>query len=331
MKNDATFIVFNCGDSERIGIRDRKTQTLYLSELIDPINCQDPIYGKLHLGLHLAIIQDLIQREEQKIAQPPDTPKRVVRKRAREDCADDDIQIPNIKHRRLRKDGPSEGSAVDQQVVVRISFVSSLVCPQLWMFKAAKAISTCKLALISLDYGPYHSPSPSAFIRLGPSCFPGLCDPTFTPSKRKVKYSSSEYFHLALSEPMAEGAIGIIHRATAIATLPESGSEVRLNLLVKLALENEQCERLRHEYAIYQHMASASEQVEGIVFVHGFYEDAETGVLALLMDDGGTSLMQREQLRTGLAMVEQIQVSDEERYVSQEFEHLRHSIFDFIQ
>ena len=118
---------------------------------------------------------------------------------------------------------------------------------------------------------------------------------------------------------MAEGAIGIVHRATAIATLPESGSEARLNLLVKLALENEQRERLRSEYAIYQHMASASEQVEGIVSVHGLFEDTQTGVLALLMNDGGTTLMQREELRTGLTMIEQIQVSDEERYVSHDF------------
>ena len=187
------------------------------------------------------------------------------------------------------------------------------------MSKVAKAISARKIVLIDLHYGPYHSPLPSAFIRLGPSCFPGVFDSAFTPPKRQSKYSSSEYFHLTLREPMGEGAIGIVHHATAITTRPESGSEVQLNLLVKLALEDEQRERLRREYGIYQHMASATEQVEGIVAVHGLFEDTQTGVLALLMDDGGTTLMKREELRTGLDMVEQIQASDEERYVSREF------------
>ena len=121
MKNDATFIIFNCGNSERIGIRDRKTQALYLSEPIDPIHCKDPTYGKLHLGLHLAIVQDLMQREDQRDAKLEDTETPVVAKRAREDRADDDIQIPDRKRRRLQKDGSSEGDD-SPQITVRCFF-----------------------------------------------------------------------------------------------------------------------------------------------------------------------------------------------------------------
>ncbi|KAF9553459.1 hypothetical protein CPC08DRAFT_822296 [Agrocybe pediades] len=61
---DSTFIVFNCGLYERIGIRHRASQTLFLSPLIEPINSRHPSYGKLHVGLHVTIIQDLLDRSE---------------------------------------------------------------------------------------------------------------------------------------------------------------------------------------------------------------------------------------------------------------------------
>jgi hypothetical protein len=49
-------MILNCGRYERIGIRHRASQTLYLSGLIDPVNIQDLHYGKLHIGLHMAIV-----------------------------------------------------------------------------------------------------------------------------------------------------------------------------------------------------------------------------------------------------------------------------------
>jgi len=48
--NDSTFIILNCGWYERIGIRHRAPQTLYLSGLIDLINIQDPIAHRLTHG-----------------------------------------------------------------------------------------------------------------------------------------------------------------------------------------------------------------------------------------------------------------------------------------
>ena len=69
--NDATFIIFHCGDRERIGIRHRESQTLYLSDLIDTTTCNDPTYGEIQVGLHLAIIQDALQRQEQRSSECP--------------------------------------------------------------------------------------------------------------------------------------------------------------------------------------------------------------------------------------------------------------------
>ncbi|KAK0231444.1 hypothetical protein IW262DRAFT_1454455 [Armillaria fumosa] len=61
---DATFMVLNAGSREFIGIRDRKLQRLYLSPLID---LDDPGslpvgYFKLHTGLQIAALHDVIQR-----------------------------------------------------------------------------------------------------------------------------------------------------------------------------------------------------------------------------------------------------------------------------
>lgn len=54
--------MFDCGNFQRIGIRHRESQTLYLSDLIDTQTCDDPRYGKLHVGIHLAIVQDALNR-----------------------------------------------------------------------------------------------------------------------------------------------------------------------------------------------------------------------------------------------------------------------------
>jgi len=59
---DATFIIFNCGQYERIGIRHRASQTLYLSGLIEPIYFKSPNYGHIHVGLFMAIINDVYER-----------------------------------------------------------------------------------------------------------------------------------------------------------------------------------------------------------------------------------------------------------------------------
>lgn len=55
-------IVFHCGKYERIGVRHRESQTLFLSELIDVAACQNPAYAQLHLGLHIAILRDAMDR-----------------------------------------------------------------------------------------------------------------------------------------------------------------------------------------------------------------------------------------------------------------------------
>lgn len=65
VRQDSTVIIFNCGNYERIGIRHRTTQTLYLSQLIKTYRCKDPPYGKLHIGLYMAAFEDAVDRAAQ--------------------------------------------------------------------------------------------------------------------------------------------------------------------------------------------------------------------------------------------------------------------------
>ncbi|PPQ84975.1 hypothetical protein CVT24_000040, partial [Panaeolus cyanescens] len=54
--------------------------------------------------------------------------------------------------------------------------------------------------------------------------------------------------------------------------------------------------RIYDEYSWYERLAEAG-VTEGIVKVHGIFEDVETGATALMMQYGGTSLLHRERLQ----------------------------------
>ncbi len=59
---DSTVIVFDCGNYFRVGIRHRKTQTLYISDLVEASSRTDPAYGKVMTAINLAIIRDAMDR-----------------------------------------------------------------------------------------------------------------------------------------------------------------------------------------------------------------------------------------------------------------------------
>lgn len=64
VRSDSTLIVLHSGHCEYIGIRHRASQTLFLSDPIDPTTCKDPAYGKLQIGLYLYAIKDAMARYE---------------------------------------------------------------------------------------------------------------------------------------------------------------------------------------------------------------------------------------------------------------------------
>lgn len=64
-KADTSLIVLHSGNHELICVRHRESQTLYVSNLIQPYNCINPGYGKLHIGVCIASIEDMFDRKEQ--------------------------------------------------------------------------------------------------------------------------------------------------------------------------------------------------------------------------------------------------------------------------
>ena len=105
-----------------------------------------------------------------------------------------------------------------------------------------------------------------------------------------------------------------MHRAVVEIEL-ESGLKVQHFLTVKLVFSNYSGSqrKLRKEHSTYHHLGS-KDGVEGLLPVYGLFEDPETGTLALIMDDGGSSI------RNGVS------VSKEQRYIP---ESLIFSLADF--
>ena len=62
---DGTLIVLHSGNYELVCIRDRRSQTLYVSDVIEPPTY--PEYGKLHIGIYIAAIQETIDRKKQRL------------------------------------------------------------------------------------------------------------------------------------------------------------------------------------------------------------------------------------------------------------------------
>ncbi|KAH9487219.1 hypothetical protein JR316_0001288 [Psilocybe cubensis] len=270
--HDITFIVLHCGRYERIGIRHRASQTLYLSEVIDTVNIKDPHYRKIHIGLYIATLQDALERMKLK------------------NTGDDKVDTKGKKRFSVNVDD-SESSRPKKRRRASSSTPSTDI---------GKYLIDRKLALVSLDYGPFSSSVPSSFVRIGESCrrkhSREATDWVKDPTKQR-KFSAHEYFTLTLLEPLGDGSVGVSHPAQAEVKL-ESGEVITETLVLKLAFNEKTQKRMRHEFDIYCRMSRAG--IEGIVDVHGLFFDAESNTLGLLMADGGETLRNRDIARTGI-------------------------------
>ena len=74
VKVDRTVIFLHSGNCELVCLRHRDTKTLYVSDLIEPPTCKDPGYGKLHVGIYVAGIQDAIDHQKQQQQRPTSPP-----------------------------------------------------------------------------------------------------------------------------------------------------------------------------------------------------------------------------------------------------------------
>ncbi|PPQ78811.1 hypothetical protein CVT25_010680 [Psilocybe cyanescens] len=277
---DTTFIIFNCGRYQRIGIRHRASQTLYLSGVIDTVNIQNPHYMKLNLGLLISIVRDALER------------KKLV-----------DSLVTNPEYNNIKTRSADNLEDKETPKSKRQKQASGLFkCTDILF----KELVHRKLALVSLDYNALCSPVPSSFIRIGESCMRDSptegTDWTNDECQQKI-YSNQEYFILKLLAPIGSGAIGVAHPAQVQLTL-ESGEVLEGNLVFKMAFTEERQQKLKHEFEMYCRI-SRTEGIEGVVDVHGLFHDLESGAMGMLMADGGQNLRQREMERIG-AYAEQV-------------------------
>lgn len=110
---DSSVILFDCGKSMRVGIRHRRTQTLYLSGLIVPSSLDGPPYGKIMGGLYLAIAHDLATRYAQ-LREKAGKTQTHKRSRGSEDTSD------GTSTEKSRGQMPNRGSDDAKQVCVLV-------------------------------------------------------------------------------------------------------------------------------------------------------------------------------------------------------------------
>lgn len=173
-----------------------------------------------------------------------------------------------------------------------------------------------ELALMQIRAMPFNSPSPVAFFRQGHGILPGIpcADIDHRKSrseKRPQEYRAHEYLELLLRPDFDSGATGQVHKATIRITLSD-GQQLSSPAIVKIAFHDFQRKRLRHEYAVYKHLAKKG--VKCVVSIYGLFDDGDDESSALIMSDAGISLYDRELKRDpGKIPVEQVSVTREER------------------
>ncbi|KAG6808027.1 hypothetical protein H0H92_005642 [Tricholoma furcatifolium] len=260
VERDSTFIVFHCGTFERIGFRHRASQTLFLSDLIEPTKCMNPTYGHLHVGLFIAILKDSLDRVRQLTAGGSKKAS-MPRKRKRE-----------TQHTLNSNKRPRTRAAVAEETEKRYKYAK--------IFKAvSNEIKSRNLALLRIHHRHFNSFSSSSFLRVGAK-----------PVSR-LRYEPRRYFRLLLASKLEEGATADAHNAT-IEVLAPNGEVLSLsNVVVKIAFDKDQQDRLTNEFHIYQHMMSAN--VKSIPYVFGLFEDHQSKSMALIMTNVGTCILDR--------------------------------------
>ncbi|KAJ6605984.1 hypothetical protein B0H10DRAFT_2075472 [Mycena sp. CBHHK59/15] len=280
VSEDSSFIIYTNGNSERIGIRHRETQTLFLSGLIDIPKC-NPAYARVHTGLCIAAFRDAVGRYTQ------------IRDRGVQAVSKEDPSHPPVRGTAVKRGSTAVDVPMESGKAKRGKFDPQL--PSV-ITRIYTEVSSRNLLLVRLSYGIYNSASPASFIRYGPTLFPTISAPP--PKKLGGSYAATEYFTLTLGPDIATGATGAVHEA--ILEVKAKGGEV---------LTQNQQERMRNEFLVYEKLAGSN--VIGVPAVFGIFDDIEGTANALVMNHCGNSLSRTRLLDDG----QNIHVSDAEKYV----------------
>ncbi|KAM6500022.1 hypothetical protein JOM56_003036 [Amanita muscaria] len=261
---DGTVIVLHSGNHELVCLRHRESQMLYVSNVIEPPTCVEPGYGKLHVGVYIAVIQDAIDRWQQQQHGRKDGHGHSGGRRRGEGHTNDELIAIEVCWPELCHpfDKPDE-----QQETIHVA-------------------SNRDMVLLYLKYDIYDSPIPASFLRSPPSTMANTRCPSPLLSPRIRPYGLEDCLTIVLTSEIGRGATGVVHRGT---LKPEiSDGAVPLDVVVKLAFDFEQRDALKGEYGVYCDLKSKG--VQGIATVLGFFDDSEDGACALVMLYAGVPL-----------------------------------------
>jgi len=299
-------------------LRHRGSQTLYVSDLIEPSKCTNPGYGKLHVGIYVAGIQDAIDRKKQQLpAQPPPgSPNDGV-----DDSADGDTRENNQRddpggptkgnHPKGSQGGRGQGgsqsgwggqgkattfrnvvakknAAVDESVAVKVGFFEPYEHPDQHRHEHTIQIAkNCDVLFLSLRYDMYDSPTPATFLRSAPAITKDRQNSALHYPRDIRNYRAEDCHSVTLTSQIGYGATGVVHRG--MLNVESSRGFMTLGAVVKLAFDREQRAALKNEYEIYRLLRS-KRIVDGIATVLGLFDDFEGGPSALVMLDAGEPL-----------------------------------------
>ncbi|KAL4259367.1 hypothetical protein AB1N83_009778 [Pleurotus pulmonarius] len=256
-RRDSTFIVFQCGNYERIGIRHRASQTLYLSDVINVPSVTEPAaYTELHLNLYVSILHDAMQRA----AHMPQ-------------ARDDAPLLP--RKRRRQTDGPPTRSQKCRKLRPRATHSFGAKTDVAARAGLSDNIFSRNIMLMFLQYSVYSSPNPTTFFR---------CGHQPSPRSRRARYNATEYMLIRLTSLITRGATGLVHEGTLEAYSDDLGLR-SCRIVAKLAFGDEQKERMKHEAIIYEHLTKKG--VRGIPKCYGIFEDTHGGPLVLVTSHEG--------------------------------------------
>ncbi|KAK0231440.1 hypothetical protein IW262DRAFT_1526847 [Armillaria fumosa] len=259
--SDSTFIIFDGGNFLRVGVRRRKTQTLYISELVDIRGCSNPPFGKLMAAINAAILHDAVDRA------PLLDPTLIKGKHMH----------TGKSHKRHRD--VTEATVPIRRSHCRLGETPDETAPE----ELIHELTSRDIALLYLQHGNYHSTSPSFFRRLNRL-------------SRQRSYRYNDCLTVLVGKKLGEGSIEQVYEAQVLVDMP-SGKVARYpeKVIVKLALSSEQKSKVRHEYAIYRRLLYGPVPVSAgdIPTAFGFFEDVEPDTGALIMNYNGQPLAHR--------------------------------------
>ncbi|PPR04493.1 hypothetical protein CVT24_013102 [Panaeolus cyanescens] len=289
VETDATFMVFNSGETERIGIRHRATNTLFLSSWTKPFS---GTYLAIHLTLYSTIVKDALartpiecQRGDGAIAQPISQAESTVKLKRKQQSSD--LDVVTRKSKRLRGGEP----------------------PSTKSFDIEKEIASRHILLVSFDFGVYHSPAPSSFLRVTSSCHPDFISKPFQQPEPDKQYPMTECMHFIAKEKIGSGGAGSVFRG--VLQIQVDSSVIERTVVIKIPMGIQPASAIHEEYEIYTSLAAAG-VTEGIARVYGVFEDLESDAVIMMMQDGGTDLYTRQRMRDGTPYKGQVSLSQEE-------------------